>query len=154
MTHESYSCGHQTLAGRFTFFSKGRAALHRITALFGAGGLLLLALTGPAVARSEAGPTSSASIEISVSVASRYRIEPIGTGTLRPGNPAAGPFCMATNGQAPPLPIRLVRAVDGPNAGERELGLLPGCDGGDRTSQAEAKGIAGMAAGLFLVRPE
>jgi hypothetical protein len=120
-------------------------------------------LSDAAYARQEQGPTSSASAEISVSIASRYQLSAPATTLVGPGDAW---LCFATNSEAPTLPVTLIRALD--RGTERQAasmedtgpelvigkGIVPCASvdaiGGSRKDAAE--GLSGNM--LLLVHPE
>lgn len=117
----------------------------------------LLACPGPVWADGGLGASSSASVDISVSVASRHWLhasaEPSQSDGLKRSR--TGQFCIGTNGPAMELPVMLVWTPSpggaegqGP-AGERRA-VLAGC------SAPEAMTIVsgGLALEAVIVRPE
>lgn len=123
--------------------------------------ILLLVMATPVHARPQIGPTSSASVEISLSVAPNYalRTEEPAIRIPESGASGSGIFCIATNGQPMPLPIMLVR----PLAGQAEADgtatewtiELPWCGAGGAAVPAPAdQGNDAMAPGAFIIRPE
>ena len=136
------------------------------TALRSVALLLVQATAGEAAGgRGEAQATSSASIEIRLSVAAQYRLKPaagIGKGAVRQAG-GHGRYCIATNAVATTLPVLLV-APDGTEAGDatrrtrapRPLTVeIPPCDAteGSAPSRPASPEIASAAA-MLLVRPE
>ena len=122
---------------------------------------------GPAV-----GSVSSGSVEISVSVAPRYKVAPEAA-VVAHFRPAvhSGRYCLATNLPAPTMPVVLVWSSSRrPGSPEAEAVLVPGqyteiepeaaagvrpCGLVEDDSTSHAPGQAGRPAGrLLLVRPE
>jgi len=115
--------------------------------------LLLFAVAQPAAAHPPIGPTSSASVEISVSVAPSFKLASNASASQEP---KAAPYCIATNGEQMALPILLVpasnsEARDSSGGNANPLGWC-GRDDGLQVSQARTGD--GMPAGLVLIRPE
>lgn len=81
--------------------------VHLIAALLGAAAAMM-----PTIAHSSqaAGSASSGSVQISVSVATKYKVRTADLTTLIRGrrNGHSGRFCLATNSSTPAMPIRLV----------------------------------------------
>ena len=78
--------------------------------------LMLCGLSAPVIAGPDIGPTSSANVRISLSVAQKVRLgAPAPTmRATRSGEAGPGRFCIASNGQPTLLPVMLVRLpVDG-----------------------------------------
>ena len=72
--------------------------------------VVTLVMPNPAIAGREIGPTSSGSLEISISVAPRYQIntgKAFGTQASQDGS--SGRLCLETNSPAPSLPVQLLR---------------------------------------------
>ena len=127
------------ISGGFTFPAKRRVI-----------GFCLLLLAGPSLARPEAGPTSQASIDISVSVAPEYRLEASEPTAL--GWDWATSFCLATNGSPSILPVKIVRPHSGSDReSAEELGW---CRSGGRLSGAGIEPDKARGLGLLMIRPE
>lgn len=118
---------------------------------------LFLTLAGPASARQETGPTASASISISISVAPSFglRTKPGSIHSLQDGAPDDPGFCIATNGQYPALPVRLVRAkIEGNGFQPHGKGEpLPRC-GASSDRPTAYQPANPLAVGLILISPE
>ena len=124
-------------------------------------GRLLIALTfsGSAQALPEMGPTSSARIKISVSVASQYSLQAKG-GSSRVGltRTEPGAFCLKTNSARPQLPVMLTwhSARDG-TANDRatnEMAVeIQPCGADPEMTSADARGNQPIS-GIIMVRPE
>lgn len=143
------------LSGEFTVAGKCRRLFVTPPAAASVALVLLLAFADPAMARSQIGPTSSASVSISVSVAPK-----IGLGTLAPPVDATvGPssFCLTTNGRPMALPIMLVWTPEQPTLareGQERVEQLRTCNvGGGPVQGADRRGES-LAPRLFIVRPE
>lgn len=126
-----------------------------------AAALLLLALADPAAARApHSGPTSSGTVNISVSVAPKYELKAGGPAihALPPGASASGTFCIATNGQPTVLPVLLVSASAGPAGAGRTAAEtsvpLAWCDPDGGTPPAGRLGMGGEPPALLIIRPE
>jgi hypothetical protein len=124
--------------------------------------LIVLAFSGSAHAAPDAGPTSAASIKISVSVAPRYtlRAAAAAAGSSQVGLERAEPgrFCLKTNALALQLPVMLVwqsgheGSASGPAAKEKAVEVPP-CDApGEMT--LEVGRVDQLASGMLIVRPE
>ena len=121
--------------------------------------LMLCGLSAPAIAGPNIGPTSSAKIGISLSVAPRFTLAAAAP-TLRAARSGeAGRLCIASNGQPMLLPVMLVRLpMDGlpvsQVAGER-VERLQRCDAA-RLDLLEAPQASefGEAPALLIVSPE
>lgn len=117
---------------------------------------LAISLTGPAAASGDIAPTSSTSVNISVSVAPTY-----GLGGRRPAQARGGPgparLCMASNGPPTLLPIMLVRSGPGGSTEAAQPLAWCGSAGGaaEQVEQVE-QGAAGApgASALLIIRPE
>lgn len=110
-------------------------------------GSCLLGLAASPVDGAELGPTSSASVQIRVSVAPRYALK-----TAEGSTP--GSYCIASNGPAPAFPVELVRqGHDGTQTGRSRFPIAS-CqmqlNAGEWTSGAPTE--AGTK--LLLVHPE
>ena len=154
MTHDKASRSQFGIAGAFTQNGKcGKLPVQDVWPAAAATSLLLFAIAQPAAANPPIGPTSSASVEISLSVAPSFRLASnASAGQER----KAAPYCIATNGEQMALPIMLVPANDseardssGGNA--NPLGWC-GRDDGAQVSQARTEDRT--RAGLVLIRPE
>lgn len=125
-----------------------------------AGWLLIgLAFSGSAHAAPEMGPSSSASIRITVSVASRYGLRPTaGTLNVRLKHADPSQFCLETNVTTPHLPIMLIWlpehevSASGMIAKENTVEVPP-C--GAHRAMFQAVGRRDhVASGMLIVRPE
>jgi hypothetical protein len=149
VTQESYTLGPTPFITAFTNSGKWRrAGFCRMKAIGVA--IAMAALSGTAIANPHIGPTSSASMGISLSVASRFELKANPTETAL-GFKSSGPtsFCMATNGSPTLLPITLVWIEDrqvAPQPAER----LSWCAWKDGPPQAGR----GDRTGAILIRPE
>jgi hypothetical protein len=137
--------GHFTLSGAFTLAGKCRARPgHGAACLAAAAAALLAAAPARAAARDASiGPTSSASVEIRVSVAPGFGLKRFDG----PFSTAGGGICIATNGQPTLLPVMLIMdpgAVD--PAAERHP--LAWCHPGGHELEA------GAGRGALIVYPE
>jgi hypothetical protein len=145
----------------FTLWGKAGPRPHGIAATMAKTAALLLILAPvPAMARSEMGQTSSATIGISLSIAPKF-----GLGIPRLQTPilehaAAGPgaLCMATNGRPTLLPILLVRSPAGKamagNAEKESAQPLGWCASGSDIDAPRAGGEWKGLSRLLIVRPE
>lgn len=113
--------------------------------------------SAPALAKADAGTSSSASIRISVSVAAHHQLraamEPSTDGLKRAG---PGLYCIETNGQAMPLPVMLVWPVardasTSQGSGEEQAAEVPAC--GAPHGKAIVRGET-LASPAVIVRPE
>lgn len=125
-----------------------------------AGWLLIgLAFSGSAHAAPEMGPSSSASIRITLSVASRYALRPtVGTLNVRLKHADPGQFCLETNATTLHLPVMLIWLPEhevsgtGLTAKENMTEVLP-CG----AHRAEIKAVGPrdhVASGMLIVRSE
>lgn len=138
------------LSGKFTLAGKCRSKPRPGWARVGRAMLLLLASVDAAsAARLEAGPTSSATIGISLSVAPKYGPKASAPGIH--GSVLSRRICLATNGRKTFLPVLLVQVGTGENysgRGRERIGELGWCGSGYNLIEA------GKAAGPLIVRPE
>jgi len=154
MTYDLASRRKSGLSGAFTPIGKRQKAPRVLDAgpSIAAASLLFLALAEPAAANPRIGPTSSASVEISVSVAPSFKLA--SSASARQELKTAT-YCIATNGEQMALPVLLVQANSGealdPSAGTANP--LPWCNANGRPhDQAYAEDR--MRRGLLLIRPE
>jgi len=145
-----------TFAGEFTSPSKRRAAPmpawhHRAMAI-----AILFAVGEPASAFAQIGPTSSTSVEISLSVSAKYGLMANEAGITAIENGAAD-FCMTTNGKPMDLPVQLVRRTAEEAAAKqmfKEVAVqLDWCAAG-RLINSIHRGNHREGAALLIVRPE
>ena len=162
MRHKVLRRVQEFLPGAFTLSGKCRAAPRDYSARFArtAIPLLLLAMGTPLAARPQIGPTSSTSLEISLSVAPRYTLESIsaGLGPKQSGAAGSGALCISTNGPQTALPVMLVHpATSVPGSREHaaeRIARLAWCrPDGDR-AQAEAGEVGSSGQGPLIIRPE
>jgi hypothetical protein len=152
MTHDTASRNKPGLSGAFTSRGKRGASTWFKGAWPGAAAFLLfLTLATPAAADPQLGPTSSASVGISVSVAPGFRLAPT-ISMLEETNISAA-YCIATNGAPTALPILLVQPNDG-DAGDRPANRLPWCEAGKDPPQGQARAEVSSPAKLLIIRPE
>jgi hypothetical protein len=158
MAEVNFTRSKSRLAGGFTLAGKRRASASARVGTWSVGAyLMLVALGAPAAAFPNMGPTSSASVGISVSVAPKYglRANELGIRALEDGT--AG-LCMATNGPPIDLPVRLVRqTADVSSAGWMAKGAadeLHWCLAGGRAIESMAPGNDGEGTSLLIVLPE
>lgn len=153
MAHKCITSGQLCLSGIFTFSAKCGAALRNATCL-GRASIVFLApaLAGPAAASSEIAPTSSASANISVSVAPTYGLRNDGSPVQAHAGAGQAPLCMATNGQPMLLPILLIQSDTGPSM--ETIRRIPWCGPGRADAELVAKPGAGGPSTLIIVRPE
>jgi hypothetical protein len=125
-----------------------------------AGLLAVLVAPGAAHAGPETGSSSSASVDISLSVAARYGLQASGAGSQGSSLREAGPsqFCIATNGQSTPLPVMLVwpSAGQGPQGDRRQEETAVQLSWCQMSSNPQPMNGPGgpMAFGPFIIRPE
>jgi hypothetical protein len=133
------------LAGAFTLAGKRRARPHHVAACLAAAGaaLLLPALARAGAPGAPAGPTSSASVEIRVSVAPGYGL----SGIRGSSSTAARGLCIATNSQPTLLPVMLVMEPEAGNSAV-DRRQLAWCNPGD------SKVEAGAGRRVLIVSPE
>jgi hypothetical protein len=121
--------GRLSLARAFTLAGKRRAKPHYVAAcLAAATASLMLPSAGRAAARAASvGPTSSASVEIRVSVAPQYRLNSVAASS----STAVRGLCIASNGPPMLLPVMLVLE---PEAGKAvaDRHQLAWCDAGSK----------------------
>lgn len=125
-----------------------------------AGCLLIgLAFSGSARAAAEMGPSSSASIRISVSVAPRYALRlATAASPVRLQHVEPSQFCLETNAIALHLPVMLIwlpgHAVSpsGPTARDNTVEVLP-CGSHPGMVQAVSQPDQ-LTSGMLIVRPE
>lgn len=135
-------------SSEFTFSGKGSPPPCLLTRIAGASLLFFgLALAGPAAADPGIGPTSSASVGISVSVAPRYGLASGGSSTQSHQAATPGSYCIATNLSLAGLPVFVVRS--GPDQREA-VERLAGCEPGNSAVLRDA--AQGLE--LLMVRPE
>lgn len=120
--------------------------------------LLSLVFSGSAHAAPEMGPSSSASIRISVSAAARYALRlAAGTSHLRLNHGDPSQFCLETNAIIPQLPVMLISkpehaSASGLTAQDKPVEVPP-C--GTRGAMVPAIGTRDqVASGMLIVRPE
>ena len=152
MTQEGRSFGKSFSSGEFTFSGKGPSAAG-ISAPIARSGIILfgLLLAWPAAADPGIGPTSSASVGISISVAPQFRLGTGGWPRHVDRIATSGGFCIATNSRPAALPVLLVRS--GPSQPET-IEKLPECDLGGRAVTPVAVRRSGTSLELFILRPE
>jgi hypothetical protein len=134
-----------SLAGAFTLAGKRRAKRHHVAAcLAAAAASLMLPSPGRAAARAASvGPTSSASVEIRVSVAPQYRLKSVPASS----STAVRGLCIASNGPPTLLPVMLISEADAGNA-VADRHQFAWCDAG-------SEGIeAGTAERALIIYPE
>ena len=123
-------------------------------------GLLLLGSAGSTGANSPGGPISSASVHISVSVATKYSLmSDASFDALEPGGAHdQGSLCMATNGRATLLPVMLVRpAARGASlspTGKEVSRQIAWCDVPGGVPALQSPTAASGERLLLLIRPE
>lgn len=160
MTHNAATWPRSIASGAFTLFGNrsyptrfGLACSALLTLT------LTLTLVAPAAAaaeRPQRGPTSSASVKISLSVAPRYGLKRTSAAVGRQLAGAAGPgtLCISTNGPQTLLPVMLVRSATGddgsPQSGD-ETDRLAWCglDGGALENAPDR-----INGGSLIIRPE
>jgi hypothetical protein len=116
-----------------------------------AASLLLVAMAVPAAANPRIGPTSSASVEISVSVAPSFKLasrEPLLGDSKKPAN-----YCIATNGEPMALPVLLIQMDDG-SGRDQAANPLSWCEAGKDLSQNQAHAHDRERNGPLFIRPE
>lgn len=134
-------CCESSVSRRFTPTGKRESGTWQARSIAAAAGWLL---TAPLAAQPQIGSTSSASVEISVSVASSFRLKP----SEEPARNGAG-YCIDTNGEQLFLPVLLVD----PSGGQQSAGVasaLPWCNAGQEPPHVGAP----TQTGLRIVRPE
>jgi hypothetical protein len=151
MTQAIAAAGQPWVPGRFTFSGKGRAAVRAAAWPAAAStAFLALLLTGPAPARAEIGPTSSASVGIQISVAPKFGL------ASRPQAMASGfsgRYCIDTNGERMALPILLIQSSPGQSREASEP--LPWCRPEGSAAVGNAERDAGdRVSSLLIIRPE
>ena len=142
-----------------TFRLGGPKAFHAPAWKSAAWVLIGLAFSRSAHAAPEMGPSSSASIRISMSVAPRYALRPA-TGTLNVRLKHADPsqFCLETNVTTPHLPVMLIWlpehevSASGLIAKENTVEVPP-CGAHRGMFQAVSRRNQ-VASGMLIVRPE
>lgn len=153
MTQKGLTRWQSCLAGRLTFSAKRQAALHRSSRHGSAGAAFLaLALATPTVARGEIGPTSSAKLSISVSVAPKYGLRTTGVRAQAYSMARPERFCVATNGSRTALPILLVRSRLSRESVEELRWCAPNSP--VAAVQGDERGTDGAASTLLIIRPE
>jgi len=159
MTKTSIACLRPGFTAEFTLCGKAGARRHRIAGE--AAAVLLLMLTPvPAMARSQMGPTSSATVGISLSIAPKYglRVSSLQTPVPKLSTAGSGGLCMATNGQPTLLPILLVRSRAGKSvaehAGKESAEPLGWCASGSKIDAPIASGEWKGMSGPLIIRPE
>ena len=133
--------------------------IHRF-ALRSAGWLLVgLAFSGSTHAAPEMGPTSSATIRISVSVASRYALRgAVGSSQIGLTSADPGRFCLKTNTLALQLPVMLIwpsgHGSSTSGRAAKEIAIeVPPCGALGEMTPAVGRGDQ-PASGMLIVRPE
>lgn len=161
MTQKGHTRAQSGASSQFTFLSK-RWARPRLGSGLAAGAgaiLMLLALPDQVAARPQIGPTSSASIKISVSVAPRFGL---GAGApaihdMESATAGAGRFCLAVNGRPTDLPVMLVWPSTGQTSpvhmGKERVEQLIPCNSA-RAPEAADRQVDTSASGLLIIRPE
>lgn len=150
MTREIVAARQPWFSGRFAFSGNGRAGL-RVPAQLAGVAFVALLLTGPAPARAEIGPTSSASVDIHVSVAPKFGLR-VNTRQAK-DTAASGRYCIETNGKPVALPILLIQSGAGQSADTGQL--LPWCGSESSVAGGNSEPSAGgRAPRLFIIRPE
>jgi hypothetical protein len=154
MMHNGFTRGQARLSGLFAFSGRWRTPLHvRARAISLSPVFVTLILATPAAARPEMGPSSSASIGISVSVAPNYGLKAERSGLHELSSASGGRFCIATNGRPSALPVALVRSSSRQSSEASEE--LPWCQPGrDLTERNEERGAGSRNFTLLLIRPE
>ena len=155
MTNDKANRPKSGIAGAFTQNGKrgNPPCAQHVWPGFAAASLLLFAVAQPAAANPPIGQTSSASVEISVSVAPSFRLA---SNASADQEPKAASYCIASNGEQMALPILLVPANDNEvrdssGANANPLGWC-GRDNGPLVGQARTEDRT--PAGLVLIRPE
>lgn len=117
---------------------------------------VLLALSAPTVleaAQPGIGPTSSARVGISVSVAAKFGLATVRRQAGTAGAREAASYCVESNGRPALLPILLVRPDQ--EKGEEAFGQLMTCDrASGQLGQESPPGTDARVQGLLIVRPE
>ena len=154
MTQPAFARGQPCFSGEFTLFGKPRLAPHRAAWLRSlSAALVAMALAGPAFARPELGPDSSASVAISLSVAPKYGLRIGGLPARTDEMTAPGRLCMATNAQPETLPVLLVETGPGSSGQAGEQLLWCALDGSAAVRVAK-RGAGATTARLLIIRPE
>jgi hypothetical protein len=157
MAQVNLTHGISHFTGGFTFPGKYRSPASALELGTAAAMLMVFAVAGPAAAVQQIGPTSSAIVGISLSVAPKYGLRDNAVGIDALESEAAN-FCIATNGRPTGLPIHLAwQTVDVSAAGRNvaeAVAQLDWCAAGGRSIQSIDRGDHGEEAALLIVRPE
>lgn len=145
VTQEGYTLRAAPFSKAFT--NSGKRCSSGLLAKATGAVITLAVLPDAAIANPQIGPTSSASVGISLSVAPRFELEANPTDAVI-GLDAAGTggFCIRTNGSPTLLPIMLVRD----EVAIQAVHKLAWCEMNGNSVQA---GL-GAGAGVLLIRPE
>ncbi|HYC94599.1 MAG TPA: hypothetical protein VEB39_02750 [Sphingomicrobium sp.] len=126
---------------------------------WGAASLVLIAACPVEAATDEISPSASVTIEISVSVASRYglSVNDRGSSPQGPKRSTSREYCLASNGRAMDLPVMLVWSSGGPPSAEtaaKQAVQMARCDaiGGPQSFANSPDEAVGMREAL--VTPE
>src|SRR5688572_27152010 len=151
------------LSSKFTLRGRSNGPLRQFPGRLPAGSMLLMvcALSAPAIASPDIGPTSSANVGISLSVAPNFRLGAAAPAMRANGAGEAGPgrLCIASNSKPTLLPVMLLRLpMDGlsvSQAARERTDQLHRCDGaGAGLPEVPQRSDIGEAPTLLIVSPE